>query len=143
MINLFSTNEYIVLNNNGYYTLDYGLFSSDAIKIDDSKFIVIFTIKNSFDLLICLCDFNNDYTGIRVRYYRLNLSSINIKISVNIRAFVFKDFFGLLFYDSNSEYPGYIFFNYPKIISDKKVDSKTIKINIWILLILSILGILK
>ena len=130
LINLFSTNEYIVLNNNGYYTLDYGLFSSDAIKIDDSKFIVIFTIKNSFDLLICLCDFNNDYTGIRVRYYRLNLSSINIKISVNIRAFVFKDFFGLLFYDSNSEYPGYIFFNYPKIISDKKVDSKTIKINI-------------
>ena len=130
LTNLFSTQQYIVLNNNGAYTLDYGLFSSDAIKIDDSRFIVIFTIKDSFDLLICLCDFNNNYTGIRIRYYRLNLSSKNIKISVNIRAFVFKDYFGLLFYDSNSEYPGYIFFNYPKIISDKKVDCRTIKINI-------------
>ena len=130
LLNLFSSSQYIVLNNNGNFILDYGLFSSDAIKIDDSRFIVIFTIKDSFDLLICLCDFNNGYTGIRIRYYRLNLSSLNIKISVNIRAFVFKDYPGFLFYDSNSEYPGYIFFNYPKIISDKKVDSKTIKIYI-------------
>ena len=47
LLNLFSSNQYIVLNNNGNFILDYGLFSSDAIKIDDSRFIVIFTIKDS------------------------------------------------------------------------------------------------
>ena len=114
----------MALNNNGNYLLDYGLFSSDAIKIDDLKFVVIFSIKDSFDLLICLCDFNKDYTGIRIRYYRMNLSSINIKISVNIRTLNFKENFGLLFYDFNSQYPGYIFFNYPKIISENKINSR-------------------
>ena len=132
LINLFSSIEYIILNNNGNYILDYGLFSSDAIKIDDLKFVVIFSIKDSFDLLICLCDFNKDYTGIRIRYYRMNLSSINIKISVNIRTFKFKEHFGLLFYDSNSQYPGYIFFNYPKIISENKINSRSIKFNILV-----------
>ena len=119
--NILANNvEYIVLNNGGKYVLDYGLFSSDAIKIDDLNFVVILTITNlnEYDLLICLCDFNNDYTA------------INIKIEVNLRAFNFKDNFGLIFYDSNSEYPGYIFFNYPKI-SENKIDSRTIKINLF------------
>ena len=130
LVDLFSSVEYIVLNNDGKYTLNYGLFSSDAIKINDKEFVVILTISNSFDLLICLCEFNNDYTGIRIRYYYLDLSTIDIKITVNLRAFIFKNNFGLIFYDSTSEYPGYIFFNYPSIISENKVDCKTIKINI-------------
>ena len=128
--NLFSSVDYIVLDNGGTYILNYGLFSSDAIKINDKEFAVILTISNSFDLLICLCDFNDDYTAIRIRYYYLDLSTINIKITVNLRAFNFKNNFGLIFYDSTSEYPGYIFFNYPSIISENKVDSRTIKINI-------------
>ena len=62
----------------------------------------------------------------------MNLSSFNIKISVSLRALVFKEYFGLLFYDSNSEYPGYIFLNYSKIISENKVDCKRIKFNILV-----------
>ena len=123
--------EYIVLNNEGKYVLDYGLFASDAIKIDDLQFVVILTISNDYDLLICLCDFNIDYTGIRVRYYPLNLSSNNIKIQVNLRAFNFRKNFGLLFYDSNSEYPGYIFFNYQSLKSEDTIDWKTFKINLF------------
>ena len=131
LTNIFNSTEYIILNNNGRYTLDYGLFSSDAIKIDDYSFVVILTIKgDSHDFLICLCDFNSDYTSIRIRYYYLNFSSINIKVDINIRSFIFKDYFGLLFYDSISEYPGYIYFNYPKIIGVNKIDSRTIKINL-------------
>ena len=131
LVKIVSSLDYIVLNNNGRYTLDYGLFSSDAVKMDDYTFVVILTIAgDSHDLLISLCDFNNYYTGIRIRYYYINLSSINIKIDVNLRTFIFKDYLGLLFYDSNSEYPGYIFFNYPKIIDENKVDSRTIKINL-------------
>ena len=49
---------------------------------------------------------------------------------MNLRAFNFKNNFGLIFYDSTSEYPGYLFFNYPSIISENKVDCRTIKINI-------------
>ena len=132
LINLFSSVDNIILNNNGRYTLDYGLFASDAIKIDDLRFVVILTVAdNSGDLLICLCDFNEDYTGIRIRYYYLDISTINIKITVNIRSFVFKDYFGLLFYDSNSEFPGYIFFNYPKIKGQNKIDCRTIRINLF------------
>ena len=133
--NILSNNveKYIVLNNEGKYELDYGLFASDAIKIDDLQFVVILTISNSndYDLLICLCDFNIDYTGIRIRYYPLTLSSYNIKIQVNLRAFNFRKNFGLLFYDSNSEYPGYIFFNYPIIKGEDKIDWNTFKINLF------------
>ena len=131
LINLFSSVDYIVLNNNGKFNIDYGLFASDAVKIDDTKFIVIHTISdNSGDLLICLCDFNEDYTGIRVRYYRLYLSKNNIKISVNLRAFIFKDYFGIIFYDSNSEYPGYMIFDYPKIKNENKIENRNIKIQL-------------
>ena len=132
LIDIISTNNYIVLNNNGEYVLDYGLFASDTIKIDDLSFVVVFTIKNTFDLLLCLCDFNINYTGIRIRYYRLSLSSIDIKISVNIRAFNFKGNLGLIFYDSNSKYPGYMIFNHPKITSENKIDNQTITINILV-----------
>ena len=125
--------KYIRLNNNGRYELNNGLFSSDAIKINDLKFVVFLTIKNDFnDILICLCDFKVDYTGIRIRYYYLNMETINIKIDVNLKAFAFNDYFGLIFYDSISEYPGYLFFNYPKIISESenKVNYRKIRLNI-------------
>ena len=128
--NINSNLDYIIPNNNSAYTLDNGVFSSDAIKIDDSRFAVLFTIKDSFDLLFCLFDFNEDYSGIRVRYYKLNLNSINIQISVNIRAFIFRDYCGFLFYDSYSQYPGYMFLNYINITSVDKVDSRTINLKL-------------
>ena len=103
--------HYIVPNENGLYSLDSCLFCSDAIKINESKFVVIFTIKNTFNLLICLFDLYNDDSSLSLRYFLLELSSININISVNLRLFNFQGYFGLVFYDSNSEYPGFIFFN--------------------------------
>ena len=122
--------DYINPNNNRAYTLDNGLFSSDAIKIDDSRFAIILTIKDTFDLLFCLFDFNEAYSGIRVRYYKLDLSSINVQISLNIRAFVFKEYFGFIFYDSYSQYPGYMFLNYINIKSDDKIDIRTIHLKL-------------
>ena len=122
--------DYIIPNNNNAYILDKGLFSSDAIKIDDLRFAILLTIKNTFDLLFCLFDFNKAYSGIRVRYYKLNLNSLNIHISVNIRAFVFKEYFGFLFYDSFSQYPGYMFLNYINIKSDDKIDLRTINLKL-------------
>ena len=129
LIDIF--NSPIILNKGGKYILDYNLYSSDAIKINDSKFIVILTIKNTFDLLLCICDFNDDYTGIRIKYYYLNLSSNNIKISVNVKVFSFKDNFGLIFYDSISEYPGYLFFNSSIIINENNIDNKNIIIKLF------------
>ena len=120
----------ITPNKNGEYELDFDLFSSDAIKIDDIRFIIIFKIKNSFNMLLCIFDFNEDYTGIRVKYYKLNFEEININISVNIKCFTFKEYFGITFYDSFKNYPGYLFFNYLIIISENKIDTRTIKINL-------------
>ena len=51
-------------------------------------------------MLLCIFDFNEDYTGIRVKYYKLNLEEININIFVNIKSFTFKEYFGITFYDS-------------------------------------------
>jgi hypothetical protein len=132
-INYYYLNDVIegkgnIIENIGY-EIDIGTFSSDAIKIDDTRFVIFFTIKSDNNLLLCLFDFNNDYTAIRVRYYVLDFDSINIRITVNIRAFLFKDYFGLLFYDSVSEFPGYIFFNYVNMTSNNKIDSRTIIIN--------------
>ena len=110
------------------YSIDIGTFSTDGIKIDDLRFVIIFTIKDSYNLLLCLFDFNKDYTAIRVRYYKLDFDSTNIQISVNIRAFLFKDYFGLLFYDSVSQFPGYLFFNYVKLTANDKIDTRTIMI---------------
>ena len=120
----------ITPNKNGEYELDFDLFSSDAIKIDDTRFIIIFKIKNSSNMLLCIFDFNEDYTGIRVKYYKLNFEEININISVNIKSFTFKEYFGITFYDSFKNYPGYLFFNYLIIISENKIDTRTIKINL-------------
>ena len=117
-----------IIENIGY-DIDISAFSSDAIKIDDSRFVIFFTIKSTYKLLLCLFDFNEEYTGIRLRKYVLDFDSINIRISVNLRSFLFKDYFGLLFYDSGSEYPGYLFFNYINITSNNKIDSRTIIIN--------------
>ena len=120
-----------IIENIGY-EIDIGTFSSDAIKIDDTRFVIFFTIKSDNNSLLCLFDFNNDYTAIRVRYYVLDFDSINIRISNNIRAFLFRDYFGFLFYDSTSQFPGYIFFNYVKITSNDKIDARNIMINNFI-----------
>ena len=130
IINVINNLNYIIPNNNGKYILDKDLFNSDAIKINDTRFISIFKIKNSFNMLLCIFDFNEDYTGIRVKYYQLNFEEINIHISVNIKCFSFKDYFGIIFYDSISQYPGYMFFNDINIISENKLDDSTIKINL-------------
>ena len=122
------SNKENIIENIGY-DIDISPFSSDAIKIDDSRFVIFFTIKSTYKLLLCLFDFNEEYTGIRLRKYVLDFDSINIQITVNLRTFLFKDYFGLLFYDSGSEYPGYLFFNYINIISNNKTDSRTIIIN--------------
>lgn len=107
--------------------MDDCLYCSDAIKINDSKFVVILTIKNTKDLLICLFDLYNNDSSLRLRYYKLELSLINVLISVNLRTFIFKNYFGLLFYDSYSNYPGYIFFNYPNITSENKKIEQQLK----------------
>ena len=122
------SNKENIIENIGY-DIDISPFSSDAIKIDDSRFVIFFTIKSTYKLLLNLFDFNEEYTGIRLRKYVLDFESINIQITVNLRTFLFKDYFGLLFYDSGSEYPGYLFFNYINIISNNKIDSRTIIIN--------------
>ena len=111
-------NKENIIENIGY-DIDKSPFSSDAIKIDDLRFVIFFTIKSTYKLLLCLFDFDNKYTGIRLRKYILDFNSINFRISVNLRAFLFKDYFGLLFYDSISHYPGYMLFNYVNITSSK------------------------
>ena len=128
--NVINNLNYIIPNKNGQYELDKDLFSSDATKVSDTRFIAIFKIKNSFDMLLCIFDFNEDYTGIIVRYYKLNFAENNIHISVNIKCFYFKESFGIIFYDSYSQYPGFMFFNYINIISDNKIDFRNIKINL-------------
>ena len=55
----------------------------------------------------------------------------NIKISVNVKVFSFKDNFGLIFYDSISEYPGYLFFNSSIIINENNIDNKNIIIKLF------------
>ena len=122
-----STNnyKYIILNADGIYTLDSCLFCSDSIKINETKFIVVLTIKDTSNLLLCLFDIYNNDSSLRLRYLELKLSDIGINISVNLRAFIFKENFGLIFYDSNYGYPGYMFFNYsPDIKNDKTIEIK-------------------
>ena len=123
----------LFINSNGKYILDSCLYCSDAIKLNDSKFVVILTMKTTNNLLICFFDILNDSYSLPLilRYYILELSLINIKITVNLRTFNYKDNFGLIFYDSNCGFPGYIFFNYPKIVSDNKTDSRTIAIKLF------------
>ena len=109
----------LILNGNGVYTLNTGLFYSDAIKINDNKFIVILTSNNLYNLIICIFDIYNNDKSLRLRYYKLELMTINIKILVNIRAVKYGNLFGVSFYDSNMQYPGYLIFNFPNLINDK------------------------
>ena len=131
-INKNDGHQYITLDANGkFQNMDTCLFCSDAIKINDSKFIVFFTAKYSNELIICLFDLYNNDSSLRLRYYKLDLDLMNAKISVNLRAFVFKCYFGLVFYDLYNEYPGYLFFNYPNLTSYNKINSTTIGIKIF------------
>ena len=130
IVNAIEDLDYIIPNKNGKYELDENLFSSDAIKVSDTRFIIIFKIKNSFNMLLCIFDFNPDYTGIIVRYYELNFAERNIHISVNIKCFCFKEYFGIIFYDSFSQYPGYMFFNHINIMDENRIDFRNIKINL-------------
>ena len=102
----------IILNANGKYTLNNGLFYSDGIKINDSKFVVILTSQDLLNLLICTFDLYNNDKSLRLRYFYLPLNQINIKISVNIGAFKIGNFLGLTLYNSKSNYPGYALFNF-------------------------------
>ena len=124
--NVFSF-DYIIINGNQKYILNPGLFFSDAIKINNSKFVVILTSQNLLNLIICLFDLYYDDNYIRLRYFYLNL-----EISINIRAFKFNNYFGLLFFDPNLGYPGYLIFNYPKIISQNRTNNTVIEIKLFI-----------
>ena len=122
--------DFIKPNKEGKYQLDEDLFSADALRISETRFITIFKIKDTFNMLLCVFDFNKNYTGIIVRYYVLNFAERNINIAVNIRCFVFKESFGIIFYDSYAQYPGYMFFNHINIISKNRIDFRTIRINL-------------
>ena len=129
LINVFNF-EYIPLNNNGKYSLNTLLFFSDGIKINDSKIVVIMTTQES-NLLICILDLFYDKNLVKVRYFEINLAQANIKISINLRAFKFKNYFGLSFYNSNIEYSGYTIFIYPNITSNNKINNRIIEIKIF------------
>ena len=118
LIDLFENIDYINLNYNGRYNFNIGIFYSDGIKINDNKFIVILTTNNLLNLLICVFDLYNNDNSLRIKYYYLELQSKNIKISVNIRAFKYGPFFGITFYNSNLNYPGYALFNFPNYKKD-------------------------
>ena len=122
----------LILNANNKFVLDSCFSCSDAIKINNTQFVVILTIKNTNDLLICLFDLYNNDSSLRIRYFQLELSDVNINILENFKTFAFKNYFGLVFYDSYNEYPGYIFFNYPNITSNNKINFKTIQIKLFV-----------
>ena len=125
--------QYITLDANGTINnIDNNLFYSDAIKVNNSKFVVIFTKKQKNELIICLFDLYNYDSSLRLRYYKLNLDLMNIKISVNLRAFIFKKYFGIIFYNLFNGYPGFLFFNYPNITSNYKTNITTIEIKIFV-----------
>ena len=126
------THKYIILDSNGKYTLNNSLYFSDAIKINDSKFVIIFKISGKNNILTCLFDLYNNDSSLRLTYYELELSLIKIQISYNLKAFSFKNYFGIIFDDSNIGYPGYIFFNYPNITSNNKIDETTIQIKLFV-----------
>ena len=118
--NKFSSNP-ITLNNNEQYSLSNELFLSDAIKINEFRFSIILTRNDLTNIVICLFDIYKDDTSIKLRYFNLDLSNKNIKISQNINAFLFRDNLGLGFYNENSGYPGYLIFGYPNITSTNEI----------------------
>ena len=117
LINQFNF-ESIELNGNGVYSLNNELFLSDAIKINDNRFVVIFTGNNLSYILVCLFEIFNSDQSFYLRYFILDLNKKDIKISINIKSFIFRDHFGVAFYDSNSKYPGIFIFSYPIILND-------------------------
>ena len=128
-----NAHQFIKLDANGKINnINDCLFCSDATKINDSKFVIILTTKKSKELIICLFDLYNDDSSLRLRYYKSDLDLMNIKISFNLRSFVFKNYFGLVFYDSYNEYPGYLFFGYPNLVSKDKINITSIKIKLFI-----------
>ena len=114
-----STKNYeFVINGKGKYSLNNGLFYSDGCKINDSQFVIILTSSDLKCFIICLFSLFYDDKYFIIRYYELDLNAINAKLDVNIRAFQFRNCFGITFYNSNTEYPGYTIFNYPYIIDE-------------------------
>ena len=122
----------LILNANNKFVLDSCFSCLDAIKINNTQFVVILTIKNTNDLLICLFDLYNNDSSLRIRYFKLELSDANINILEYFKAIAFKNYFGSVFYDSNNKYPGYLFFNYPNITSNNKINFKTIEIKLFV-----------
>ena len=125
LLNVFNF-EYIELNGKGTYSLNTETFCSDAIKINNTKFVVTMTSQNLKNLLICICDLYFDEKYIRLRYFYLDL-----EISVNIRAFKLNNYFGILFYNPNIEYPGYLLFNYFNVTNQNKINNTFIEIKLF------------
>ena len=121
----------IPLNGNGVYSLNSGLFYSDGITVDESRIVTILTTQDLLHFIICIFDLYNDDKSLRVRYYKIDLEQINIKISVNIYAFKFLNSFGVIFYNSYLEYPGYTIFGYPNITNENKINNSDIKIKLF------------
>ena len=111
----------ITLDGNGIYSFSDELFLTDTTKINDDKFIIILTQSDLSHILICLFDIYNNDGSIKLRYFNLDLSKKDIKISDNIRSFSYNENIGLAFYDSKSEYPGYILFGYPNVTRTNEI----------------------
>ena len=122
--------HYINLNQN--YIFKNCLFCSDAIKINDSKFVVILSPFSSNNLIVYLFDIYNDNSCLRLREYNINIFDLNIKIAANLKSFAFKSYFGVIFYNSNIDFPGFLFFNYFNITSNAKTNATTIEIKIFV-----------
>ena len=112
--NQFGFNS-ITLDGNGLYKFSDDLFLTDITKINDDRFSIILTESDLSHLLICLFDIYNNDDSIKLRYFNLDLSKKDIKISDNIRSFLYNENIGLAFYNSKSEFPGYILFGYPNV----------------------------
>ena len=121
---------YINIGKDNLIEYEFDLIS-DVIKINDSKFAVIFSINNGEDLEICLFDLYNSDTSLKIRYYIINLILHNIKIYNSLKAFAFKNYLGIAFYNSLNEYPGYMCFNYPNITSNNRKNYTTIEIKLF------------
>ena len=78
-------------------------------------------------------DLYNNKKSLRLRYFELALNSIDIKIGVNIRGIKFGNFFGIIFYNSNNEYPGYNLFNFPNFNTENNyINNTKIEIKLFI-----------
>lgn len=110
--------DYLDLNGEGKYSLTNDLFLSDGIKINNLRFAVFLTCTDLIHILIYIFDIYNNDQSLKIRYYYLDLDQINVKISNNINAFLFRKQIGITFYDYNKQYPGYIIFNYPNVTNE-------------------------